>query len=77
MQLYGGSRQDEVINEMIKMNTGQPQGLAAYGKEPLNHQSSERRAKLALIQAQDYQDKILTRVQYLQNEERKLSLKIN
>jgi hypothetical protein len=76
VQLYGGSRQDQVINELVRINN--PPGMAILPtKEPLPHQNPERRAKLALQQAEQYQEKIITRVQYLQNEERKLYSKIN
>jgi len=58
------------------MNQGLPQNGSFATKDPLPHQSPERRAKLALLQAEEYQERIMTRVQYLQNEERKLANKI-
>ena len=74
VQLYGGSNQAEVMQDLLR---SQPIGGGLALKEPLPHQSPERRAKLALLQAEEYQDKIMTRVQYLQNEERKLVHKIH
>lgn len=62
VQLYGGSKQEEVMQDILR---GQPIGGGLALKEPLPHQSPERRAKLALLQAEEYQDKIMTRVQYL------------